>query len=237
MNARRRRAAALLAAALACGVLAASTVSDRVSEVEAQVGQLESVVVARARIPSGTELDPGRVRRLFTVRKVPRRYLPGDALAEPAQAAGATLAVELPPGSYVTAAALGSGKGVEGAGPPIGRGERAVEVAVAGAAGIEAGPGARVDVIVTSERLSFVALEDAELLDLRAGAEGGGESPGGSGEAPASLPNATATLRVTPKQAVYLTAAGSFAREVRLLARPPGDRRSTGAVAVSAGEL
>ena len=33
-----------------------------------------------------------------------------------------------------------------------------------------------------------------------------------------------ATLRVTVRQAVYLAAAGSFAREIRLLARAPGDR-------------
>ncbi|MFL5826552.1 MAG: hypothetical protein ACJ76V_08525, partial [Thermoleophilaceae bacterium] len=34
-----------------------------------------------------------------------------------------------------------------------------------------------------------------------------------------------ATLRVTLRQAVFLTAAQSFARELRLLPRPPGERR------------
>jgi hypothetical protein len=41
---------------------------------------------------------------------------------------------------------------------------------------------------------------------------------------------------VTLRQAVYLTAADNFAREIRLLARPPGDRAPAGA-AVSQGEL
>jgi pilus assembly protein CpaB len=34
-----------------------------------------------------------------------------------------------------------------------------------------------------------------------------------------------ATLRVTVRQAVYLAAAQAFAREIRLLARAPGDHR------------
>jgi hypothetical protein len=37
---------------------------------------------------------------------------------------------------------------------------------------------------------------------------------------------------VTLRQAVYLTAAQNFAREVRLLPRPPGDRRRLGRQAV-----
>jgi hypothetical protein len=41
---------------------------------------------------------------------------------------------------------------------------------------------------------------------------------------------------VTLRQAVYLTAADNFAREIRLLARPPGDRSAAGA-AVSQGQL
>ena len=39
-----------------------------------------------------------------------------------------------------------------------------------------------------------------------------------------------ATLRVSVRQAVDLAAAGSFAREIRLLARAPGDRRRVGAL-------
>ena len=49
--------------------------------------------------------------------------------------------------------------------------------------------------------------------------------------------SATATLRVTMRQAVYLTAAQNFAREVRLLSRPAGDRSRAGRAAVTAGGL
>ena len=44
-----------------------------------------------------------------------------------------------------------------------------------------------------------------------------------------------ATLRVTAAQAVYLAAAQSFARDVRLLTRAPGDRRKIGNLAVDDG--
>ena len=58
-----------------------------------------------------------------------------------------------------------------------------------------------------------------------------------SREGAAAAATATATLRVTTRQAVYLTAAQNFAREVRLLPRPPGDRSRAGRAAVEAGGL
>jgi pilus assembly protein CpaB len=42
---------------------------------------------------------------------------------------------------------------------------------------------------------------------------------------------------VTLRQAVYLTAAESFAREIRLLVRAPGDRRSAPPLTVDGGRL
>jgi len=112
-----------------------------------------------------------------------------------------------------------------------------LEIAVAGGEALSqlGGSGAHVDVLVSTERgdssgRTFLALEDVELLDLREG--GGGDSEGAAGKA-----TATATLRVTLRQAVYLTAAQNFAREVRLLPRPPGDRGRAGRTAVGAGDL
>jgi pilus assembly protein CpaB len=96
-----------------------------------------------------------------------------------------------------------------------------------------------VDVLVSTEPRdgpgrSFLALEDVEVLDLAAGASDT-PPPETEGDGPAAT--ATATLRVTLRQAVYLTAAQNFAREVRLLARPAGDRSRAGRAAVSAGGL
>jgi pilus assembly protein CpaB len=97
-----------------------------------------------------------------------------------------------------------------------------------------------VDVLVSTQAgeggpgRSFLALEDVEVLDLATGAP---DAPAPETEADRPAASATATLRVTLRQAVYLTAAQNFAREVRLLPRPAGDRSRAGRAAVSAGGL
>ena len=101
-----------------------------------------------------------------------------------------------------------------------------------------AAPGSRVDVVVSTEAgaggptgHSFVALADVELLGLgqdTGAALGDSEEPG---------PAVLATLRVTTRQAVYLTAADNFGREIRLLLRPAGDSERVDRSAVGAGEL
>jgi pilus assembly protein CpaB len=236
---RRRRAAVLLSLALACGGLAASRVQSRQSEVEAAVGPLVPVLVTRGEVRPGTRL---RVAQ-FAVRQVPERFAPRDALVAPAQVAGRRVAGAMAAGSYVTAGAFATGgaRELEAPGAPIRRGERSAEVAVAGGeALVGAPPGTRVDVLVTTESRSgaggrtYLALQDVELLGARAadGAAGGGASGGAAGHA-----STIATLRVTLREAVFLTAAQSFARELRLLARAPGDRRAAGLLNVDGGAL
>jgi pilus assembly protein CpaB len=231
----RRRGVLMLSLALASGGLAASEVRSRTDAVEQRVGPLVPVVVAREPIPPGSKLEPAQ----FGVAQVPARYVPPDALTDPAAVDGLRSGGALEPGSYLTASALAaSAAGEDRPGNGLGRGERAVELEVAGAdalAGL-AGPGARVDVLVTTEArggaggTTQLALEDVELLGLRESARGDA-GPDGAGPTGA----ATATLRVTLRQAIYLTAAQNFAREVRLLPRAPGDRRRAGPLASMAG--
>ena len=223
---RRRRALILLSLALASGGLAASRVSDTVERVEARVGHPVPVLVARHDLAAHSRLEAGDL----AVRRVPARFVPRDALPGPGDAVGSRTAVAVPVGGYVTAGALG-GPARRGGLP---RGQRAVEVAVAGGEPLtgQAVPGARVDVLVSTEGhggdgRTFLALQDVELLSLRPG--GGRAEPG----EPGGSADAVATLRVTLRQAVYLTAAQNFAREVRLLPRPPGDRGRSGAASVS----
>ena len=89
------------------------------------------------------------------------------------------------------------------------KGERAAEVVAAAAPGTVV-PGSRVDVLVTRERQGTRRwrVQDVEVLGVRGAPER----------------KIAATLRVTPGQAVFLADAGAFAREIRLLARAPGDR-------------
>ena len=238
MSARRRRGLLLLALALASGGLAASQVHRRERSVEDRVGPLVPVVVAARDLPAGAGLRPSAL----TARRVPARFVPPDALSSTAGLSGARTAAALAAGSYLTAGHLQS-RGGEGAGGgrPLGSGERALEVAVTGGGALAgAAPGTRVDVVLTTEPhdgagRSFVALEDVELLGLRSGVDAAGYQAEAEGDTPAAT--ALATLRVTLRQAVYMTAAENFAREVRVLVRPPGDRsRSRGAV-TAVGDL
>jgi pilus assembly protein CpaB len=82
-------------------------------------------------------------------------------------------------------------------------------------------PGGRVDVLVTRQRgdgagSTTLALEDAEVL----AAHPVEAAAGGDGS-----PRVAVSLRVTLRQAVYLAAAQSFARELRVLPRAAGDDR------------
>jgi pilus assembly protein CpaB len=221
----------LLSVALASGGLAASQVRERERSVAAQVGPAVPVLVAARDLPAGARVSA----RALAVRRVPARFVPPDALASTAGVAGARPAVRVAAGGYLTASVFEGSKGEHREGVGVGRGERAVTVEVSGAAGLAVG--SRVDVLVSTESgagagRTLMALAGAELLRLE---------PAGSGTAPpdgpgAGGPTALATLRVTLRQAVYLTAADNFAREIRLLARPPGDRSAAGA-AVSQGQL
>jgi pilus assembly protein CpaB len=242
---RRRRALTLIALALVCGGLAASQVAGRVREVESAVGAPVPVVVMARDVAAGAKLRPADL----AVRQVPERFASPDALAAPEEAIGTPVAAPLVRGSQLTAAALGApaGEGPDGPTPgPLRRGQRAVDVAVAGGAALAAGAGAgtRVDVLVSTDPgsgpgTSFLALEGVELLGVGGSPTGGGAGIDAGPDEGAEPTGAatTVTLRVTVRQAVYLTAAQNFAREVRLLPRPPGDRGRSGRTAVSADGL
>ncbi len=226
----------MLSLALASGGLAASEVGKRTAAVEERVGPLVPVVAARTALSPGTELSADKL----TVVRVPASYAPPDAFADPADADGLRTAGALEPGSYVTAGAFAAGPDEDRPGNGLARGERAIELRVAGAEALGglAGPGGRVDVLITTEQgdntgRTTLALEDVELLALRAGGEAAAPADAGAGASGGA--SATATLRVTLKQAVYLTAAQNFAREIRLLPRAPGDRKRAGAVVSTGG--
>jgi pilus assembly protein CpaB len=238
--ARRRRGLLLLSLALACGGIAAAQVGSRVRAVEARTGAEVPVVVAARDVPAGRKLN----RADLALREVPGRYVPPDAIGTPGDAIGARSAAPLSRGAYVTAGSLAQPADGTGAGGALRRGERALEVPVAGGAALtdSGGPGARVDVVISTESRSgggrtFLALENVELLALGGAGATPERSTDASGGGAASAATATATLRVTLRQAVYLTAAQNFAREVRLLPRPAGDRGRVGRSAVAADGL
>jgi pilus assembly protein CpaB len=224
---RRRRAVVMLALALLSGWLAASDVRSREQRVKAGLGPLATAVVARADLKAGKRVAGADLR----LRSVPVRFLPPDALGTAADAIGLRAALQIPRGAYVTASALATPSSSAGpASSELAPGERALDVTVSNTGAAElGGPGARVDVLVTTGKdggagRTHLALQDVQLLGVR---------PGAGDQAD----HLVATLRVTVRQAVYLTAAQNFAQEVRLLPRPAGDRANQGQLSVGGPQL
>jgi pilus assembly protein CpaB len=205
---RRRRAALLLGLALVLGGLAASDVSRREAALRAQVGPVVDVLVARRPLPAGRRLGAGDL----ALRHVPERFAPAGAAPLAELVLGRRLSVAVPAAAPVGQHLLA----FDSSGPAVRPGERALDVVATGAPRLVTA-GARVDVLVTSDHATELALEDVEVLAARPAPprDGAGRQ-------------VAATLRVTVRQAVYLAAAGAFAREIRLLPRAPGDHRVAG---------
>lgn len=176
----------------------------------AQPGDGGWVVVARTPLAPGVLIDATTAREALVATPVPDGLELAGLLRAPQEALGRRTAVPVAAGEPVTQAALG---GAPGIGPaPLASGERAVAVPLsAAAAGL--GAGARVDVVAsTGEGLTgrtSVVVSDAEILATTVPDHGAEAGAGGE-----------AMLRVSSRQALRLTAALNFAREVRLLVRP-----------------
>ena len=144
---------------------------------------------------------------------------------------GLRLSADVAAGQELLPALVSTPGGSPATGPAVRAGERVAEVVAAAPAG-QVAPGGRVDVLVTRDDRpgvpgrTVLALEDVEVLAV-------GGAPAAESDGAARV---AASLRVTLRQAVYLAAAQSFAREVRLLPRAPGDRaRGRAGMAADAG--
>ena len=215
---RRRRAAALLGLALLLGVLAASDVAGREAALRRQLGRSVAVVVVARPLAAGDRIS----RAALAVRRVPERYAPRNAIADPDAVVGQRVAVAIAPGTDLAPGVLGVREDeTTSGGPALRRGERAFDVvAVGNPDAMQAG--ARVDVLVTYDGprggpgATRIALQAAEVLQARRAPDSEGS------DAAAGLPRVQATLRVGVRQAVALAAAVAAAHEVRLLPRPIG---------------
>ena len=222
---RRLRSLALIACAVVCGSLAAAEVRGSIERVERRLGPAVPVVVARHDIEAGTALRSSSA--LLAIRQVPADFVPPDSLPSLEDAVGAVTARDVPAGSYLTAAHL---EAVTRRPSRATAGERVVEVPIVGAGPLRtAGPGTRVDVLITRDGRdggagdTRLALESVELVEL--------SEEGRGNEGPGLVPaDGRASLLVTGRQALMLTAAANFAREIRLLRRPPGDGLRLGAL-------
>jgi pilus assembly protein CpaB len=211
----RARALGFAFLALAAAGLAAAITSGYGARVAGIYGPLRRVVVTAEALPARRALGPADLTSL-DVRRVPERFVPAGAIGEPAGALGMAPRVALPAGSYVPAFLLAPPRRRRPAVPGLPPGLRPVEIAVSGAAALEAAgpppPGSAVDVVVTSEPRgagaghTYIAAGGVPLIGL---------GPGPDGPGPAST--ASAILGLTRMQALRLISAESFARQIRLL--------------------
>lgn len=211
-----RRAALWMALAGAAGLLAVALTLRG-----AQAPAPAWVLVAREPLPAGTAIDAEVAADALELVAVPGDLPLAGLLGSADEALGRRTVAHLAPGEPVTAAVVG---GAPGTGPaPLEPGERAVAAPLSTAAGAAAAlaPGVRVDVVAsTGEGLTGrtrIVVADAEVLAV--------VPPGPAGDGGEAL------LRVSAAQALAVTAALNFAREVRLLLRPPAEEPRAGAPA------
>ncbi|HEU4802602.1 MAG TPA: SAF domain-containing protein [Solirubrobacterales bacterium] len=212
---RRGRATAFAALAVVCGIASAGVASAYRDRVDEQLGETRPVLMLTRPLAAGSELR-GRILDRLEVREVPVRFLPPDAIADPAEVAGRRLAGTVPAGSYLLGSQLRSPAARPDRGPRLKAALHPVDVTVSGA-GALAGPGAarRVDVVVAAEPVTggrakvSVAARGVRLLAIAPAAPGEETAAGSDGW--------SATLALTRQQALELIEAENFAREIRLI--------------------
>jgi len=216
-----RRAGLWLVLAGLAGLVAA-VVTVRAAADPAPAGRM---VVARQAIAPGLLIDAATASAALVVVPVPDDLGLAGVLTDPDEALGRRIVVPVSSGEPLTQASLG---GAPGVGPaPLEPGQRAVPVPLSAAGGAGLVTGARVDVVAsTGEGLAgrtAIVVGDAEVLAVAAS-----PSPDGVGTSGEAL------LRVSAPQALRITAALNFAREVRLLIRPADEVGTTGPREVAA---
>jgi Flp pilus assembly protein CpaB len=222
---RRVRAVGFGLLALLAAALAAALAHGYGARVARGYGPLRPVVVVIRDLRAERPLSPAGASEALRVRRVPERFVPPGALISPVDAVGLAPVARLPAGSYLLASELRPYRPRRRVALAAGD-RRPVQIAVSGAEALLAGgagaPGARVDVVVTTEPVgsgrgrTYVAAADVPLLAL--GPESEGSIAGGT---------VAATLGLTKSEALRLIAAESFARKLTLLpvARGTGDER------------
>jgi len=214
---RRGKAISFAALAIVCAVASASIASGYRDSVDAQLGELRTVVVVTSTIEPGRPLSRRVLDASLELREVPVRFAPPDALIDPGEALGRKALALIPSGSYLVASQLKLPGGTGPDEPDLGGDLSPVEITVTGAGAlvpVAGSPGARVDVVVAGEPVTGgraqvrVAAEGVRLIALE---------PADPDQAAAGGDSWSATLALSRDQALKLIEAENFAREVRLI--------------------
>jgi pilus assembly protein CpaB len=220
MNPRQRRGLLLLVLSglglLAVFVLVATYVADVRTEVDPKITLLSLKKPLKA-FESVPDDAVGEVT-------MPKRWAPKTALRSRAQLVGLVAGSDLPADALLQ-------KGMLIAPPDLSPGQREVAILVDAETGVagKIGPGSVVDIVGTFQGdpdrgvkpKSTVVVPAARIIDV-----GQAQLKGGRGVQPAEADPkevVPVTFALTPKQQLEVTEAESFAAEVRLALRRPGD--------------
>jgi pilus assembly protein CpaB len=221
MNPRQRRGLLLLVLSglglLAVFVLIATYVADVRTEVDPKITllSLKKPLKANESVPDDAVDEV----------TMPKRWAPKTALRNRAQLVGLVAGSDLPADSLLQ-------KGMLIAPPELSPGQREVAILVDAETGVagKIGPGSVVDIVGTFQGdpdrgikpKSTVVVPAARIIDV-----GQAQLKGGRGVQQAEADPkevVPVTFALTPKQQLEVTEAESFADEVRLALRRPGDR-------------
>ena len=219
MNPRQRRAILLLALSVIGLIAVFALVAGYVSDVRSEVDPKVTVLALSRDAPA----DQAITDDMVVTKEIPQRYAPATALRDRGQIIG------LVPGTRLTRGSILQ-EGMLTAAPALQTGQRELAILVDAQTGVagKLTPGAIVDIIGTfggdSNRnvpaSSEVVVPAARVIDV-------GESRlkgGGTDQTQNPEQVVPVTFGLTPKEALNVTYAESFADEVRLALRRPGDR-------------
>jgi pilus assembly protein CpaB len=219
VNPRQRRAVLLLALAAAGLIGVFALVANYVSDVETQVGPKVTVLELTRPAKKNEAIDDSMV----VEKRVPSRWAPGAAL-DRTQIVGLVAGSDLARNSVLQ-------EGMLIPPPDLNEGEREVAILVDASTGVagKIEPGRIVDVIAAfpgdqdgkRPNRSIVVVSGAKVLAVGAPRLKGGNGAQEAQQDPQEV--VPVTFALTPKQQLQVTEAESFAQEVRLALRRPGD--------------
>lgn len=216
----------LIAAVIA--TLAGTMFFIYLNQLEAEIGLKQSVVVAAKAIPARALITPD----MLTTVEIPIKYLPPSYLLNPADLldGNTTALINIAPGEYIQQNMVSHNAGLE-------PGRRAVSIAVDSvtSVGNSVRQGNFVDIVVSyidkdRNYRTEVLLQNVKVLavDTLLPAQGG---TGGQTYLPAGVtgevklaPTTVVTLELSPEEALKVTHAANFAKELRLMIRRLDDQ-------------
>ena len=221
MNPRQRRGLMLIMLAGVGALTVFFSVLTFVAEVNAKVGNYQTVVALTKQVDAYQEVTTDMVE----LREIPKKWLPDQAITDARDVVGLVPTNPLPAGTYAQ-------RGMFVDRPGIARGNREVAILVDAETGVagKIAPGDRVDILVTRNAGSQRTYQAAEvwvanalIIEVGLPEEVTRNSSNDNGFGSTSGKAVPVTFALPVQEALKLAYAESFAVKVRLALRGGGD--------------